>query len=160
MIDWLIDWLIDIYSQQTRMFWLFSQYDIIDLQNVNKPSGVHFPTLLRQFARFLIVVNTQIGLIIIKYRRWGVYFNNQQTVAFDLYISQVVLNKCVLWKRSFKKICELAQTQSLTICTSLRCITYKYAFQKFTVPICPLCLFVWHHFTQYHIKSKIKITKI
>jgi len=38
----------DKYSQQMRMFWLFSLCDVIDLQNVNKSLGI----LLRQFVHF------------------------------------------------------------------------------------------------------------
>jgi len=44
---WL--WSIQLYSQQTRMFWLFSRYDITD---INKSSGVHFQMLLLQFDYF------------------------------------------------------------------------------------------------------------
>jgi len=50
------------------MFWLFSQYDVINSQNVNKPSGVQYQMLL-QFAHLLIFLKTEMGLIIIKDRR-------------------------------------------------------------------------------------------
>jgi len=50
------------------------------LQNVNKSSGAHFQMLLRQFANFFIFLDIQMGLIIIKYRRRAVYFNNQKTL--------------------------------------------------------------------------------
>jgi len=59
--------MINTAIQSTgKNVWLFSWYDIIDLQNVNKSSGVHFQVLLRQFAHFLIFLIIQIGLIIIR----------------------------------------------------------------------------------------------
>jgi len=58
------------------------------LQNVNKSSYVHFQTLLRQFAHFLIFHDIQVGLIIIKDRRRTVYFNNQTKIAFDLSVEE------------------------------------------------------------------------
>jgi len=60
------------------MFWLFSWYDVIDLQNVNKSSGVHFQTLLRQFAHFLTFLSIQKGMIIIEDKQQAVYFNDRK----------------------------------------------------------------------------------
>jgi len=77
--------MINTAIQSTdKNMWLFCGYDVIDLQNVNKSSGVHFQMLLRQFAHVLIFLNIQMGLVIIKDRRRAVYFNNQKNIAFDL----------------------------------------------------------------------------
>jgi len=49
-----------INTQSTdKSVWLFSWYDVIDLQNVNKSLVVHFQTLLQQFAHFLTFFNIQ-----------------------------------------------------------------------------------------------------
>jgi len=65
------------------MFWIFSRYDVIDLQYVNKSQGVNFQMLL---LIVLIFLNIQMGFIIIKDRLRAVYFNNQKNVAFYVYI--------------------------------------------------------------------------
>jgi len=57
--------------------------DVIDLQNANKSSGVHFKTLL-QFAHLLIFLNIQMDFIIIKHRRRAVYFSNQKMLHLIL----------------------------------------------------------------------------
>jgi len=62
--------------------WLFSRYDVIHLQNVNKSSDVHFQTLLWQFVHFVTFLNIQMGLIIIKERPRAFYFNNPKTLHF------------------------------------------------------------------------------
>ena len=47
------------------------------LAKVNKSSGAHFLALFLKFPNFLMFLNIQIDLLILKTYLWAIYLNNQ-----------------------------------------------------------------------------------
>jgi len=66
------------------MFRLFSRYDVITYKCKQISESVLPDAFYDNLLTFLIFLNIQMGMIIIKDRRRAVYFNNQKTLIWPL----------------------------------------------------------------------------